>query len=65
MRWVEYLLSKPGCPGSIPGGIRDFNMYPGTGYVFFVCVVSGSGLVILLITDSGIPAILCEVIVCR
>ena len=29
---------QPGGQGSRPGGIRNFNFYPGTGCVSFVCV---------------------------
>ena len=51
---------EPGGPGSIPGGVRDFNFYPGTGCVSFAfCpVLSGGGPDILLTTDSGRPALL-------
>ena len=38
---------QPGCLGSTPSGIRDFNLPPGTECVFFVCIlfciVSGGG----------------------
>ena len=36
---------QPGGPGSIPGGVRIFNFYPGIGCVSFVLyfVVSGGG----------------------
>ena len=46
---------QPGDPGSIPGGITDFNLYPRTGCMSFVLssVVSGGGFDILLTTDSG------------
>ena len=51
---------KPGGPGSIPGGVRYFNFYPGNGCVYFIrvpsCVVFGGGPDILLISDSGRPA---------
>ena len=44
-------------PGSIPGRVRDFNLYPGTGCVYFLfvlsCVVSSGGPVILLATGRG------------
>ena len=46
-----------GGPGLIPSGVRNFNSYPGTGCVFFVCVlycaVSGGGPGIVLTTHSG------------
>ena len=52
---------QPSDQGSIPGGIRNFNSYPGTGCVSFVCVlssvVSGGGLDIVLTTHSGRPAL--------
>ena len=42
-------------PGSIPGGVRNFNFYPGAGRVSFVyvlsCVVSSCGPDIRLTTD--------------
>ena len=51
---------QSGYPGSIPGGIRDFNLYPGTVSVscfcFLSCVVSGDGPDIMLTRDSGWPA---------
>ena len=51
----------PGSQGSIPGGVRNFNFYPGTGCVSFVCVlsyaVSGRGPGIVLTTQSGRPAL--------
>ena len=51
---------QPGGPGSIPGGARNFNFYPGIGYVSFICVlscvVSGGGPDIVLTTHSGRPA---------
>ena len=31
---------QPGGPGLIPDGLRNFNFYPGTGCVSFVCVLS-------------------------
>ena len=31
---------QPGGPGSIPGGVRNFNFCPGIGCVSFVCVLS-------------------------
>ena len=44
-------------PGSIPRGVRNINFYPGTGYVFFVyvlsSVVSGGSSDIVLTTHSG------------
>ena len=52
---------KPGGPGSIPDGVRNFNSYPGIGCVSFVCVlsyvVSGGGPDIVLTTHSGRPAL--------
>ena len=43
---------QPGGPGSIPGGVRNFNFYSGPGCVSFVsvlsCVVSGGGPDIVL-----------------
>ena len=46
---------QPLDPSSIPGGVRNFNLYPGTRCVFLVCVlfcvVSGGGPDILLTTD--------------
>ena len=48
-------------PGSIPGGVRDFNFYPGTELVPIVCVlpcvVSGGGPDILLAMDSAMSAL--------
>ena len=38
----------PDGPGSIPGGVRNFNFCPGTGCASFVCVVSGGSPDILL-----------------
>ena len=46
--------------GSIPGGVKNFNLYLGTGcvsFVFLFCVVSFSGPHIVLTTFSGRPAI--------
>ena len=52
---------RPGGPGSIPGGVRNFNFYPGTRCVSFVCVlssiVSGGGPDIVLTTHSGRPVL--------
>ena len=52
---------QPGCPGSIPGGVRNFNFCPGIGCVSFVCVLScvvfGGGPDIVLTTHSGRPAL--------
>ena len=52
---------EPGSPGSIPGGVRNFNFCPGIGYVSFVCVlsyvVSSRGPDIVLSTHSGRPAL--------
>ena len=31
---------QPGSPGSIPGGVRNFNFCPGIGRVSSVCVLS-------------------------
>ena len=47
-----------GGQGSIPGGVKDFNLYPGTECVSFVfCpVFFGSGPDVLLTTDPGRPA---------
>ena len=49
---------QPGGPGSIPGGIRNFNSYPGIGCVSFVCflscAVSGGGPDTVLTTHSEI-----------
>ena len=47
---------QPGGPGSIPGGVRNFNFCPGVGCVSFVCVVFGGGPEIVLNTYSGRPA---------
>ena len=58
MAWsVESLAFIPaGRPSSIPRGLKDFNLYPGTGCVSFVCVlsciVSSGGSDILLTTGS-------------
>ena len=50
---------QPGGPGSIPGGVRNFNFCPGIGCVSFVCVlscvVSGGGPDIVLTIQSGRP----------
>ena len=55
-----------GDPGSIPCGIRNFNFYPGTRCVSFVCflscVVCGGSPDIVLITHSGRTAL---VYLCR
>ena len=52
---------QPGGPGSIPGGVRNFNSYPGIGCVSFVCVLSravfGGGPDIVLTTHLGRPAL--------
>ena len=52
-------ILRHGGPGSIPGGVRNFNSYPGIGCVSFVCVlfcvVSGGGSDIVLTTHSGRP----------
>ena len=52
---------QPGGPGSIPGGVRNFNFCPGIGCVSFVCVPSsvvfGGGPDIVLTTHSGRPAL--------
>ena len=52
---------QPGGPGSIYGGVRNFNFCPGIGCVSFVCVLScvvfGGGPDILLTTHSGRPAL--------
>ena len=49
-----------GEPGSIPGGVRNFNFYPGTMCVYFVCVLScvvnGDGPGIVRTIYSGRPA---------
>ena len=59
---------QPGGQGSIPGGVRNFNSYPGIECVSFVCVlscaVSGGGPNIVLTTHSGRPA-LCICLVFR
>ena len=51
---------QPGGPGSIPGGVRNFNLCPGIVCVSFVCVLScivfGGGPDIVLTTHSGRPA---------
>ena len=46
---------QPGSPGSIPGGVRNFNSYPGIGCVLNVlsCAVSGGDPDIVLTTHSG------------
>ena len=53
--------SQSGGPGSIPGGVRNFNFRPGIGCVSFVCVLScvvfGGGPDIVLTTHSGRPAL--------
>ena len=53
--------SQPRGPGSIPGGVRNFNFCPGIGCVFFVCflscVSSDGGPDIVLTTNSGRPAL--------
>ena len=48
-----------GGPGSIPGGVRNFNFCPGIGCVLCVllCVVSCVGPDIVLTTHSGRPAL--------
>ena len=48
---------QPGGPGSIPGGVRNFNFCPGIGCVSFVCVVFDRGPAIVLTTHSGRPAL--------
>ena len=52
---------QPGGPCSIPGGVRNFNSYPGIKCVSFACVlscsVSGGGPAIVLTTHSGRPAL--------
>ena len=50
---------QPGGPCSIPGGVTNFNFYPGTGCVFCVlsCVVSGGGPNTVLTTHSGRTAL--------
>ena len=44
---------QPGGPGSIPGRVRNFYFYPGTGFVSFVCVVSGGGPDTVMTRYSG------------
>ena len=50
---------QPDGPGSIPGGVRNFNFCPAIGYVSIVCVlpcvVFGGGPDIVLTTHSGRP----------
>ena len=50
---------QTGGPGSIPGGVRNFNSYPGI--VCVLCVLSfaasGGGPYIVLTTHSGRPAL--------
>ena len=48
---------QPGGPDSIPGGVSNFNFYPGIGCVSFVCVLSGGGPDIVLTTYSERPAL--------
>ena len=52
---------QPGGPGSIPGGVRNFNFCTWIGCVSFVCVlpraVSCEGPDIVLATHSGRPAL--------
>ena len=51
---------QPGGPGSIPGGVKNFNFCPGIGcvsFVFTICVVFGGGPDIMLTTHSGRPAL--------
>ena len=52
---------QPGVPGSILGGVRNFNFSPGIGCVSFVCILScvvfGGGPDIVLATLSGRPAL--------
>ena len=52
---------QPGGPGSIPGGVRNFNFCPEIGCVSFVsvlsCVVFGGGPDTVLTTHSGRPAL--------
>ena len=52
---------EPGGPGSIPGGVRNFNFCPGIGRVSFVCVlsyvVSGGSPDIVPTTHSGRPTL--------
>ena len=53
---------QPGGPGSIPGGVKNFNFCPGIGCVSFVCVLScvvcGGGPDIVLTSHSGRPALM-------
>ena len=53
--------SQPGGRATIPGGVRNFHFYPGTGSVSYVSVlsyvVSDGGPDIVLITHSGRPAL--------
>ena len=42
---------QPSGPGSIPGGVRNFNSYP------LSCAVSGGGPDIVLTTHLGRPAL--------
>ena len=50
-----------GGPGSFPGGVRNFNFYPGIGCLSFACVLScvvfGGGPDNLLTTHSGKTAL--------
>ena len=50
---VDSLSCNLAAPGSIPGGVRDFNLFLGTEHVSFVfCpLLPGRGPEILLITD--------------
>ena len=52
---------QPGGPGSIRGGVRNFNSCPGIGCVSFACVLSCAvfcgGPDIMLTTHSGRPAL--------
>ena len=52
---------QPSFDFRFPGGVRNFNSYPGIGCVSFVCVlswaVSGRGPDIVLNTHSGRPAL--------
>ena len=52
---------QPGGPGSIPGGVRNFNFCPGIGCVSFLCVLScvvfSGGPDIVLTTHSGRSAL--------
>ena len=58
---VPCLPTRRDGPGSIPGGIKNFNFCPGIGCVSFVCVlscvVSDGGPNIVLTTHSGKPAL--------